>query len=206
MATRLLLIVVLLAVSLMVLPACGEQHHPTSTAPPTSPLGGTSGATGPQDIALSWSQREGKDWADFTDGYSQGFQEGCSDLWTAAGGAVYGADGEEIAQTDCTQLEQEPERNVPDKPPSDPFDEGATLGKDDGCRALFENGEGELFGETGDALTEGETCSGPSPLGRDYRPPPKGGGIPLPGDPNRHLPAKRHLRRCRRHLAPVLAG
>ena len=181
MATRLLLIVVLLAVSLMVLPACGEQQHPTTSAPPTSPLVGASGATGPQDMALSWSQREGDDWADFADGYSRGFKEGCSDLWTAAGGAVYGSGGEEIAETDCTQLEQEPERNVPNEPPDDPFDEGSTLGKADGCRALFESRVGQMFGETGETLTEREVCAGMSRLGPNYRPPPRGGGIPCLG-------------------------
>jgi hypothetical protein len=92
-----------------------------------------------------WESQEGAAWEEFVNGYSDGFNDGCEDLFAAAGGRLYEEPPyedagfvDEYTVFDCTTLEDEPE-DIPFEPPEDPYDEGYGLGVEAGCDAIFDD-------------------------------------------------------------------
>jgi hypothetical protein len=105
-----------------------------------------------------WDNQEGDDWNAFAAGFSDGYADGCSDLFSASpDGFLYEGDYE-YSEVDCTTLEPDvADADVSPDVPEDPVSEGYELGHETGCQAIFEDqGLTELY--HGDSYVTPENC------------------------------------------------
>lgn len=117
-----------------------------------------------------WENQDGDDWFAYADGYSEGFEDGCDELFDAAGGTLYEEElpyevdygdyvdrGEDWDEYDCERLEEDPSEDIPFDVPDDPYGVGHDAGLEDGCSAIFEDEyERTLWSEDGEEIDVGD--------------------------------------------------
>jgi hypothetical protein len=122
---------------------------------------------------VDWKNQEGPGWDAFNDGYANGFDEGCQELFDQSpDGSLY-EDDYEYSVADCQNLnpgDGSAASDVPADAPDDPESAGVEIGRLDGCQALFaEQGVWSLNWGT-DSYTEDDcpvdTCVAPPPRKR----------------------------------------
>ena len=117
----------------------------------------------PSDEAAAqeeWDARAGTAWEAFTSTWSNGFSDGCAELFAAApNGTLYNGD-QEFVVDDCTSLDPGDPEAFGAVIPDQPSDDGYELGHEAGCGALFDQeGVDELY--SGRSAYTAEDC-GPS--------------------------------------------
>lgn len=120
---------------------------------------------------VDWENQEGPGWDAFNDGYANGFDEGCQELFDQSpDGSLY-EDDYEYTVADCQNLNSgdgSAASDVPADAPDDPESAGVEIGRLDGCQALFaERGVWSLNWGT-DSYTE-DDC----PVDTYVAPPPR---------------------------------
>ena len=111
------------------------------------PISGSDAVSG-DEITLTvdcrqrdWENQEGDIWDEFTSGWTDGFDAGCTDLFGLSPDATLYNDETEYTEIDCTNLNPEDpseDDNLPADAPEDPESAGQELGHDAGCNALFD--------------------------------------------------------------------
>jgi hypothetical protein len=171
--------VVFLLAGMLAGAGCAATEEPANDD--TEPVAETAGPSDEEvdpdeQRQTDWENQEGADWDAFSTAYSDGFDSGCEELFgQSPNGSLY-EDDVEYTVADCTNLNPSDPSNSSDLPtdvPDDPASDGESLGEDEGCRALFDEGTVATLNYGTDTYTEDDCPMGSVVPASAPRPRPK---------------------------------